>query len=689
MANKKYTPKTAEQLEKELTELTESATAKIDQFFNSKEAIREHLRFMSQFYNFSIRNTMLIQNQFMGASAVGSFQFWKSKGASVKKGEKGIKILVPTPVKFFKRDGEEKPVQLKYATEAEKKLIEQNKIPLSKKTFFKIGHVFDYSQTDAREKGIEVSEIFGRFQRNDSIDHDKQFMKAFKDVGAKLGVRFLEEPPEELGTAKGAYYRDLHAIALNPRNTPAEDIQVTIHELAHAALHNNERNQQREKLLSVPEKEFQAELTAYVVASRYGIEMDNFSIPYLANWTKNAKLEDKEQLLNEIKQTATDFIETIDAHFEKEKLLEKGIDRIGYVEYGALSDAKLKTLSQAELKSAIEDTLSENKMRDEYIKQLEPVLEKEVLTEQDLKLINEVLGDNIHTFDITTINEPKVLIQWSESDYFENNTMYRFAEANEKASEIAFDKQKGNFEDEMSYYKTRYSLIMPSEEGLQLVKVDRIDLGDGLYSDLENQLYRENALTTEQMSTIENDLKQYYQSQTHAALASEILANENEPASINEIYSSLAANEFDEKQAILTGPVMKIHQLQEHKEFREFGVVNQVAFDESLIQKFNYTVAYPFKDTIKIVSSSFDKTQAINPLHDLEKFEKLPKEELELLSENWHSVLQRDEDKYLEKVAPRLRSEVKANENNNELDTLVKKKPGRPSKKQTEMALER
>ena len=324
MANTKYTAKSTEQLEKELNELTESATTKIDQFFTSKEAIKEHLRFMSQFYNFSVRNTLLIQNQFMGATAVGSFQFWKSKGAAVQKGEKGIKILVPTPVHFFKRDGEDKLVQLKHATEVEKKLIEQGKIRLSKKTFYKVGNVFDYSQTNAREKGLEVSEIFSRFQRNDSIDNDKHFMKAFEQIGAKMGVHFLKEPPQELGTAKGAFYRDLNAIALNPRNTPAENVQVMIHELAHAALHNHERNNERGKLLTTPEKEFQAELTSYVVASRYGIEMDNFSIPYLSNWTKNAKLGDKEQLLNEIKQTATNFIETIDAHLEKENLLEKG-----------------------------------------------------------------------------------------------------------------------------------------------------------------------------------------------------------------------------------------------------------------------------------------------------------------------------------------------------------------------------
>lgn len=691
MATKtKYTAKTPEQLEKELSELTDRATDKIEQFFTSKEAIREHLRFMGQFHNFSVRNTMLIESQFMGASAVGSFQFWKSKGASVKKGEKGIKILVPTPVHFFNREGESNPVQLKNATAAEKLLIEQNKIQLSKKTFFKIGHVFDYLQTDAREKGIEVSEIFNRFQRDDTIDNDKQFMKAFEQIGQNLAVRFLNEPPEELGTAKGAFYRNLEAIALNPRNTPAENVQVMLHELAHAALHNNERNQQREKLLSVPEKEFQAELTAYVVAARYGIEMDDFSIPYLANWTKNATLNDKEQLLNEIKQTAGDFINTIDAHFEKENLLEKGIERIGYVEYGALSDAKLTFLTPEQLKISIETTLAENMKRDEYMQQLQPVFDEKTLTEEHLKRINEVIGDNVHTFDPATINESKVLIQWSESDHFEKNTMYRFAEANEISSDVSYTKELGRFPDEMSYYKTRYSVIVPDEKGdLTLVKADRIDLGDGLYSSFENQLYREKALTPAQGNVIEQDIKQYYQPQIYAGLSEQLLSKDFVAQTTREMVAKLAAQELVDKSIQVTEPLMKIQNVSDQKEFGEFGVINQIPFEEVEQKKFNYVVAYPTPEGVKVASSSFDKSQAITPLHDLEKFEKLPPADLEALSQNWHNVLQREEDHYLEQVSPRLRKESKEHEVVMEPETSVKKKPGRPRKQQNVMELER
>ena len=98
MAFKKKTP---EEKQKEIEDLTSSIDGKINDFFENEESILEHMNFMSKFYNYSIQNQMLIQGQFRGAQAVGSFNFWKGQGVSVTKGEKGIKILVPAPVKYF------------------------------------------------------------------------------------------------------------------------------------------------------------------------------------------------------------------------------------------------------------------------------------------------------------------------------------------------------------------------------------------------------------------------------------------------------------------------------------------------------------------------------------------------------------------------------------------------------------
>src|SRR5690606_38052823 len=133
---------------------------------------------------------------------------------------------------------------------------------------------------------------------------------------------FVDEAPFELGTAKGAAAPTEKIIALNPRNTEFENVSVLIHELAHAKMHTPDRSQE----LSTNEKEFQAEMVSYVVSNRYGIDTEDFTLSYLANWTQGAELKDKERLLKEVQSTASEFIDEIDSHFEQVK--EKDLQQI-------------------------------------------------------------------------------------------------------------------------------------------------------------------------------------------------------------------------------------------------------------------------------------------------------------------------------------------------------------------------
>lgn len=324
--------KTPEEKMKEIEELTSGMDQQIESYFVSEKAMREHLAFMANFHNYSQRNMTLIDKQFMGAQAVGSFNFWKSKGAAVQKGEKGIKILVPTPVQFFKKNGIDVPVSS--ASKQERELIDKKQLETSKKTFFKIGHVFEYTQTNARELNLSVSEVFGKYHRDGSLESSKEMMVALDKVATKLDFAIVDEAPFELGTAKGAAAPIEKIIALNPRNTEFENVSVLIHELAHAKMHAPERS----KELSTNEKEFQAEMVSYVVANRYGIDTEDFTLSYLANWTQGAELKDKEQLLNEVRSTASEFIDEIDSHFDQVK--EKGLQQDK--ELTALSDLEMQ-----------------------------------------------------------------------------------------------------------------------------------------------------------------------------------------------------------------------------------------------------------------------------------------------------------------------------------------------------------
>ncbi|WP_206207690.1 hypothetical protein [Virgibacillus indicus] len=68
--------KTFDQKREEVKRLTETMNQSIGSYFKTPE----HLAFMMQFYQYSLRNTALIQNQFKGAQAVGSYKFWQQTG---------------------------------------------------------------------------------------------------------------------------------------------------------------------------------------------------------------------------------------------------------------------------------------------------------------------------------------------------------------------------------------------------------------------------------------------------------------------------------------------------------------------------------------------------------------------------------------------------------------------------------
>lgn len=81
----------------------------------------------------------------------------KEKGFPVKKGEKGIKILVPnrTVAKFKDKEGTWKTVTK--ASEEEKKQIESKSVEvIPGRLYFAVGHVFDVSQTNAKAEDLLV-----------------------------------------------------------------------------------------------------------------------------------------------------------------------------------------------------------------------------------------------------------------------------------------------------------------------------------------------------------------------------------------------------------------------------------------------------------------------------------------------------------------------------------------------------
>jgi len=192
--------KTFEQKLEEIKKLTETMNESISSYFETSEQMAEHLEFMMQFYHYSLRNTALIQNQFSGAQAVGSYKFWQEKGFQVQKGEKAIQILVPNKTQPKFKDANGKWKGIKYANAKEKERIKAGELGKKEgKMYFGKGSVFDISQTNA--KASDLPEIFP----NKWMEGNVAMLGAMQEVGNNLDVT-IGEPMEELGSAKGAFY---------------------------------------------------------------------------------------------------------------------------------------------------------------------------------------------------------------------------------------------------------------------------------------------------------------------------------------------------------------------------------------------------------------------------------------------------------------------------------------------------
>ena len=464
---KNYKKKSAEEKKREVDQLITSAEDKIQKCFDTPEQIKELVDYMSRFYNYSLRNALLIQEQFLGALAVGSYTFWKDKGYIVNKGEKGIKILVPNKLSdyFINEKGEE--IKVKNATIEEKKLIEQGRIEIIQgRIMFNQGYVFDISQTNA--KADDLPKIFSnRWLDGEVKDYDLMY-KAMENIAKKIGVEIIK-PKEELGAVKGVSYPGTKEVALNPRNTQLQNIKTLIHELVHAKLHTMETRDN----YSVNAKEFQAELSAYTVCKYFGLDTSEYSFRYIKSWTKDVELKDKERLLNEVRETVKEYIGVIEYTLIKDKDIKLELDKTE--EYKKDKDMNLEDGSFIQKEASffinnfeseivgkeVNEYMDRNEYRKEENKELD--LTKEFITSKDLNLEDGSFIQKGTSFFIEGDIDGKYALHFEVREgnvysnelgdeyYFSENDIRNFSTVVENKEEITIhdidintDKLKGN-----------------------------------------------------------------------------------------------------------------------------------------------------------------------------------------------------------------------------------------------------
>ena len=105
---------------------------------HDSEAFRAYLDTQARFHRYSWGNVLLILSQRPDASQVAGFQRWRELGRHVRRGEHGIKILVPMRVRT-RPSGESADDRPRSPGQ------EEEPSPLSHRLLFKVGTVFDVS----------------------------------------------------------------------------------------------------------------------------------------------------------------------------------------------------------------------------------------------------------------------------------------------------------------------------------------------------------------------------------------------------------------------------------------------------------------------------------------------------------------------------------------------------------------
>ena len=146
-----------------MREIVDSIENGIKELFES-DKYRQYLSTMSRFHRYSVNNTMLIYMQRPDATHVAGFNKWRDQfGRNVMKGEKGIKIIAPTP---YKKKIEE--VKLDPDTKAPmldadgKVMVEEKEVKIP---MYKVVSVFDVSQTEGKPLPQLASDLNGNVQQ--------------------------------------------------------------------------------------------------------------------------------------------------------------------------------------------------------------------------------------------------------------------------------------------------------------------------------------------------------------------------------------------------------------------------------------------------------------------------------------------------------------------------------------------
>lgn len=257
----------------------------------NSEDYKRWLNFYDGFHQYSFRNTMLIYMQNPSASLCAGFNTWKNKKRYVKAG-----------------DDDGKPILDENGKEQTKKVKE--KVFTNK---FYVTSTFDISQT----VGEPIPEL-SYSGTSEKVENYGALKKVLEEI-APFPVEYTDELQEG---CDGRCSYTAEQIYIRNDMEEAKTVEVLIHEIGHAYMHDKTRFEEAKEHLKVisdrDSREIQAESLSYIVTHKLGLDTSGFSFPYIAAWSSNHTEQEVMNAMIYIRDEADAFYDLIEKKLELE-----------------------------------------------------------------------------------------------------------------------------------------------------------------------------------------------------------------------------------------------------------------------------------------------------------------------------------------------------------------------------------
>ena len=291
--------------EEQLKEITERLEQGVKDLFTS-EKYTEYLKTMSQFHNYSFNNTLLIAMQKPESTLVAGYGTWSKKfHRQVKRGEKGIKIIAPVPIR-------EKEEVEKFDPETNEPVLRPDGQPETEEVEhviprFRVATVFDISQT----YGDPLPEL-DRPELMGSVENFEIFMEAIRMV-SPAPMRYAEIE----GESKGYYSNTNKEIVIKEDMSEKQTMKTAVHEVTHAMCHDRDLMEKLGEKKNKMTIETEAESVAFTVCSFFNLDVSDYSFPYLAGWASSMEMKELRSSMDFIRKTAGSFIDSMVENIQK------------------------------------------------------------------------------------------------------------------------------------------------------------------------------------------------------------------------------------------------------------------------------------------------------------------------------------------------------------------------------------